>query len=83
MTCSSKIFKYSLAVLAESPASYILMYCNASSTAFTAVHCFQFKKMVPWIKAWMELSNTFVYDYKMSTGSSSARNSHLAKGDEQ
>ena len=46
MTCSSKIFKYSLAVLAETSASYILMYCNASSTAFTAVHCFQFKKKV-------------------------------------
>ena len=85
MTCSSKIFKYPLAVLAETPASYILVYCNASSTAFTAVHCFQFKKKVlelnaTWIKAQIELSSTFVYDYKMSTGSSSARNSQVARG---
>ena len=34
---------------------------------------------LPWIKAHIELSNTTVYDYKMSTGSSSARNSHLAQ----
>ena len=34
---------------------------------------------LPWIKAHIELSNTIVYDYKMSTGSSSARNSHLAQ----
>ena len=34
MTCSSK---YLLAVLAETPATYILMYCNASSSAFTDV----------------------------------------------
>ena len=39
--------------MAESPASYIFMYCSASSTAFTAVHCFQFKKMV------LELNTTF------------------------
>ena len=34
---------------------------------------------LPWIKAHIELSNTIVYDYKMNTGSSSARNSHLAQ----
>ena len=36
--------------------------------------------MPPWIKAQIELSSTFVYDYKMSTGSSSARDLHLAQG---
>ena len=35
---------------------------------------------LPWIKAQIELSSTFVYDYKMSTGSSSARNSQVARG---
>ena len=30
--------------LSSSPATYILMYCTASSMAFTAVSCFQFKK---------------------------------------
>ena len=47
MTCSSKIFKYPSAVLAETPATYILVYCNACIfSAFTAIHCFQFKKKV-------------------------------------
>ena len=35
------IFKYPLAVLVQTPATYILMYCNACSTAIPAVHCFQ------------------------------------------
>ena len=38
------LFKYPLAVLAQTPATYILMYCNASSMAFPALHCFQFMK---------------------------------------
>ena len=57
MTCSSKILKYPLAVLAETPASYILMNCNASSTAFTAVHCFQFKKKVLELNAKLDQSS--------------------------
>ena len=75
ITCSSKIFKYPLA--AETPASYILMYCNASSTTFTAVHCFQFKKKVLELNATLDKSSDgavkhqVVSDYKMSTGSSS------------
>ena len=36
---------------------------------------------LPRIKAHIELSNTIVYDYKVSTGSSSARNSHLAQSE--
>ena len=44
MTCSSTVLKYPLAVLAQTPAAYILMHCNASSTAFPAVHYFQFRK---------------------------------------
>ena len=44
MTCSSTFLKYLLAVLAQTPAAYILMYCNVSSTAFPAVRCFQFRK---------------------------------------
>ena len=46
MTCSSTVLKYPLAVLAQTPAAYILMYCNAFSTTFTAVRCFQLRKKV-------------------------------------
>ena len=35
----------------------------------------------PWIKAQIELSSTFAYDYEMSTGGRSARISHLAQGE--
>ena len=90
MTCSSTVLKYSLAVLAQTTAAYILIYCNALSTTFTAVRCFQLRKTVlrldatsyqiPRIRAQIELSSTFVYDYKMSTSGSSARNSHLSQG---
>ena len=53
----------------------------------TAVCCFQFKKRywfckLPCIRPQIELSNTFVYDSKMSTGGISARNSHLSQGGE-
>ena len=41
MACSSTFLKYPLAVLAQTPAAYILMDCNAFSTTFTAVRCFQ------------------------------------------
>ena len=41
MACSSTFLKYPLAVLAQTPVAYILMYCNAFSTTFTAVRCFQ------------------------------------------
>ena len=43
MTCSSTFLKYPLAVLVQTPAAYILMYCNAFSTTFTAVRCFQLR----------------------------------------
>ena len=46
MTCSSTVLKYPLTVLAQTPAAYILMYCNAFSTTFTAVRCFQLRKKV-------------------------------------
>ena len=36
--------------------------------------------MLPRIRAQIELSSTFVYDYKMSTSGSSAKNSHLTQG---
>ena len=43
------ILKYfGLAVLAD-PVTHILMYCNASSTAFTAVRCLQFKKGIGFV----------------------------------
>ena len=35
---------------------------------------------LPRIRTQIELSSTFVYDYKMSTSGSSARNSHLTQG---
>ena len=40
------ILRYLLAVLAQTPAAYILMYCNAFSTTFTAIRCFQLRKKV-------------------------------------
>ena len=46
MTCSSTVLKYPLAVLVQTHAAYILMYCNAFSTTFTAVRCFQLRKKV-------------------------------------
>ena len=46
MTCFKTFLKYSLAALAQTPAAYILMYCNAFSTTFTAVRCFQLRKKV-------------------------------------
>ena len=46
MTCSSTFLKYPFAVLAQTPAAYVLMCCNAFSTTFTAVRCFQLRKKV-------------------------------------
>ena len=51
MTYSLIFLKCPLAVLVQTPATYILMYCNASSTAFPAVRCFQFRKKVLRLKA--------------------------------
>ena len=47
MTCSSTFLNYALSVLAETPATYTLMYCNASS------------KVLPCIRAQLELWRTF------------------------
>ena len=46
MTCSSTVLEYPLAVLAQTPTAYILMYCNTFSTTLTAVRCFQLRKKV-------------------------------------
>ena len=46
MTCFLTFLKYPLAVLAQTPATYILIYYNAFSTTFTAVRCFQIRKKV-------------------------------------
>ena len=46
MTCSSTFLIYPLAVLVQTPAAYILMYCNAFSTTFTAVRYLQLRKKV-------------------------------------
>ena len=46
MTCSSTFLKYPFAVLAQTPAAYVLMCCNTFSTTFTAVRCFQLRKKV-------------------------------------
>ena len=39
------------AVLAETAATYILMYYNAASWVFTAVRRFQYGILIIWIKA--------------------------------
>ena len=49
----------------------ILIRCNASSTALLLYVASNSEKR--FIRAQIELSSTFVYDYKMSTGSSSRR----------
>ena len=46
INCYVYSVKYPSAVLAQSPAAYILMYFNAFSTTFTAVRCFQLRKKV-------------------------------------
>ena len=46
VTCSSTVLKYPSAVMAQTPTAYILMYCHAFSTTFTAVRCFQLRKKV-------------------------------------
>ena len=85
MTCFSTFLKYPLAVLAQTPVAYILMYCNAFPTTFTAVRCFQLRIKVLRLDATSYHSSdrtgsTLVYDYKISTSGSSARNSHLTQG---
>ena len=83
MTCSSTFFKYSLAVLTQTPATYILMYCNAISTTFTPVRCFQLRKKVLRLDATLyQSSDTTVQHlcYKMSTSGSFAKSSHLTQG---
>ena len=73
MTCSSTFLKYLFVVLAETCATYILMYCNVSLTAFTV-------GFVSYLRTQIDLLSTFVYEYKMSTGGRSARDLYLAQG---
>ena len=85
MTCFLTSLKYPSAVLAQTPATYILMYCNAFSLFLLPFVAFNSEKRywdwtLPRIRAQIELSSTFVYDYKMSTSGSSAKNSHLTQG---
>ena len=56
MNVPRKFLNIPLAVLAETPATYILTYCK-SSTAFTAVHCFQFNKKVLELNATLDQSS--------------------------
>ena len=86
MTCSSTVLKYPLTVLAQTPAAYILMYCNAFFQRLLLLFVASNSREKYWdwtlprIRAQIELSSTFVYDHKMSTSGSSARNSHLTQG---
>ena len=75
MTCFSTFLKYPLAVLVQTPATYILMLYVVSNSGKRYWDC-----KLPCIEAQIEVSSTFVYDYKMSTSGSSARNSHLTQG---
>ena len=58
----SQHFKYPLAVLAQTPATYILMYCNASSMAFPALHCFQFMKKTSDVCSLMSNVRRLIWD---------------------
>ena len=57
MTRSSTVLKYPLAVLAQTPAAYILKYCHAFSTTFTDVLCFQLRKKLLRLDATSYLSS--------------------------
>ena len=71
ITCFLTFFKYPLEVLAKIPATCILMYCNAFSLFLLPFVASNSGKRywdwtLPRIRAQIELSSTFVYDYKMS-----------------
>ena len=79
MTCFLTFLKYPLEVLAQTPATCILMYCNAFSLFLLPFVASNSGKRywdwtLPRIRAQIELFSTFVYDYKMSTIGSSAKN---------
>ena len=85
MTCSSTVLKYPLAVLAQTPAAYILKYCHAFSTTFTAVRCFQLRKKLLRLDATSYQSSERTVQHlclwlQNSTSGSSAWNSHLTQG---
>ena len=84
MTCSSTVLKYPLAVLAQTPAAYILMYCNAFSTTFTAVRCFQLRKKVLRLDATSYQSSDITVQHLclwlQNEHKCSAKNSHLSQG---
>ena len=85
MTCSSTLLKYPLAVLAQTSAAYILMYCNEFSTTFTAVRFFQLRKKVLRLDATSYQNSDRTVQHlclqlQMSTSGSSAKNSHLTRG---
>ena len=75
MTCSSTFLKYPLAVLVQTPATYILMLYVVSNSGKRYWDC-----KLPCIEAQIELSSTFVYDQKMSTsgGSRLSRGGRMA-----
>ena len=83
MACSSTFLKYPLAVLAQTPAALtfwcITMHFQRLLPLFLASNSGNryWDWTLPSIRAQIELSTTFVYDYKMSTSGSSAKNSHL------
>ena len=49
--------------------------------AFNSGKRYNWDRTLPRIRAQLELSSTFVYDYKMSTSGSYAKNSHLTQGE--
>ena len=77
MTCSSTFLKYPSAVLAccihFDVSKWCMMYAPISGKRYL-------EWTLPRIEAQIELSSTFVCDYKMSTSGSSAKNSHLTQG---
>lgn len=58
--------------MAETCATYVLMYFTVSLTAFTI-------GFVSYLRTQIEMSSIFVYEYKMSTGGRSARDLYLAQ----
>ena len=93
INCSNPCFKIFKYLFSSFGWNSCFIYFDVLQCIFNGFYCCSWLSVqekrywnwtLPWIKAQIELPSTFVYDYKMSTGSnlvsSSARNSHLTQG---
>ena len=78
MTCSSTFLKYPLAFLVQTPAAYILMYCNAFSATFTTARCFQLRKKVLRLEATSYQSSDGVFSHDVTAAILVSQNNETA-----